>query len=905
MSQHKKWKRLLSSFVIFSLLASLTVWGNTAHAADAIATSFGDVPSGHWAEKHITKLALQGVVKGNNGLFKPNDNITQQEAVTLAVRFIGKESEATTDAVFPDNFKVGNYFKPYVVLAFQLGLLDRNEEFKLAEANKSASWGEQKASREWITKLLIRAIGQQKLADGLASTAIAFQDGNNVGTGYKGYVNAAVQLQLVKGVTAQKFDPKGSITRASIATMFSRAESQYPVTYAGQLNGVLSGKDKTSIKLYGADGEKTFNLTSQTYITRYDSEKSSTLDQLVLHTNVLIITSGDKVSYIEQLDDKQQLETISGDFVSVIPDKHILYILVQNEPMPITYNDSVVVKDTTGAVLPITSLPKDSKVQITRATYGKSTLALSVTVQSAPINKTGSGKATFIDAAAATLKVMNAATNLEETYTVSSKADVIWQGMILDGGISQIHVGDTITYEVVNSIITKVTVQQTSTTVTTTVRGQFYSASADGKTVSYKKNAGTPQEKLDIKFVTDSAEITIEGLSGTVLSDLIQGDVLDLTLNSSDQVTAIKVVNRKVVILNGVTVRGYDSTTKVLDITSAEGKLISLYLTDKTKIDSNGSSIPLNSVASLLVKNRKITLGYTDDKAVLLQFVYKYSGTVTSLNTYLNQVTIAQSNGTTSTLPLEYASSVDIAGKSSSTLADVKVGDTVTALLNANQDKAVTLQVHTAAQVEVVSVDAAGKKLKLKNSSQATSEYSASAWDLFNDNGDKITLSNISAGQIGNLTFVGSTPVAFATVKVTVGRVLAVTTTKLTVMDYNGIASDLPLGSSYTVSKNGVTSSSAGIVQIGDRVEVKKDPKGQVVVTIIPAVSKEFWKYEASSSVLSVKRVNLSESNIYVVTSKTKVTQGDVQISITQLKDGDKIALYFYQDGLLEIVKIS
>ena len=496
-------------------------------------------------------------------------------------------------------------------------------------------------------------------------------------------------------------------------------------------------------------------------------------------------------------------------------------------------------------------------------------------------------------------------TNLEETYTVSSKADVVWQGTILDNGLSGVHVGDTVSYEVINSVITKITIQQTSTAVTTTVRGQFYSASADGKTISYKKNADTAQEKLDIKFVSDSAEITIEGLEGAGIGDLVQGDMLDLTINSSDQVTAIKVVNRKVIILNGVTVRGYDPTTKVLDIISADGKLISVYLTDNTKIDLNGNSMTASAAAPLLIKNRKLTLGYTEDKAVIVQFVYKYTGTVTSLNTTSNQITIAQSNGTTVTLPLENAAAVDIAGKASSALSDVKVGNTVTALLNANQDKAVSIQVHTSAQVEVVSVNLTGKILKLKNSSQVSTEYAASTWDLFNDTGEKITLGNISAGQIGNLTFIGSTPVSFSTVKVTVGRVLAVAANQISVTDYNGVTTVLPLGTGYSVIKNGATSSSAGIVQAGDRVEVRKDTNGLVVVTVISGVSKEFWKFDTSTSVLSVKRANLTELNTFAVTSNTKVTQGDTQLTIAALKDGDKINLYFYQNVLIEIEKIS
>lgn len=905
MPQHTKWTRVLSSFVIFSLLASLSVWSHTVSASPAAVAGFSDVPAGHWAEKHIAKLALQGIVKGNNGLFKPSDNITQQEAVTMAVRFIGKENEVKTDeaVVFPDTFKVGNYFKPYIVLAFQTGLLDRMEEFKLAETGTAAAWGEQKASREWITKLIIRAIGQQNLAEELDSAAVAFKDADKVGTGFKGYVNAAVQLLLVKGITADKFDPKGFATRAALATIFSRAEYQYPVNYPGQAAGVLSFKDSSSIKVYGESGEKTYLLTPDTYITRFDSERSTSADQLVLHAKVSIITSGDKVLYLEQAEDKQQIETLSGDLVSVLPEEHLLYILVQKKPVEISFNDNTAVKDASGAVIPVRSLPNGSKVEITRSTYQKLPQAISITVQSAPVNKTGQGKIVTVQPSPASIKVLNAATNLEETFTVSPQADVIWQGTILDGGVSAIHVGDIVSYEVMNSIVTKIVVQQSAVT-TTTIRGEFYSASADSKTIQYEKNAGTAQEKLEAKFVTDSVEVTIEGLNGAMLTDLIKGDVLDLTVNQNDQVTAIKVINRKVQLLNGVTIISYDADSKALLVKSATGGLVSVYLSDKTKIDYNGTAMTLSASSNFLVKNRKLTIGYTDDKAVLLQFVYKYSGTVTSINAVNNVVTIAQPNGTTVTLPLEYPS-VDIYGKSSAALSDVKAGDTVTALLNANQDKAVSLQVQTAVQYEVISIDTAGKKLKLKNSSQAIMEYSTASWTISNELGDALTLSGVSIGQIGNVTYIGSTPVSFKAVKVTVGRIAAVTADKLTVIDYNGASADVLLGTAYSVVKNGSASSSAAILQAGDRVEVKKDAKDQVVVTVISGISKEFWKYDSSNNVLSVKRASLSELNTYTVTASTKVTQSDLPITMAQLKDGDKITLYFYRDKLVEIVKNS
>lgn len=50
---------------------------------------FSDVNLGFWAEKHIHKLAALDILKGNNGKFRPNDDVTQQEAITMAIRFMG------------------------------------------------------------------------------------------------------------------------------------------------------------------------------------------------------------------------------------------------------------------------------------------------------------------------------------------------------------------------------------------------------------------------------------------------------------------------------------------------------------------------------------------------------------------------------------------------------------------------------------------------------------------------------------------------------------------------------------------------------------------------------------------------------------------------------------------------
>ncbi|SFS61610.1 S-layer homology domain-containing protein [Paenibacillus sp. BC26] len=902
MPQQKKWVKVVSSMLVFSVLTGFSaVGGSLAYADSASPSRFSDVPAGHWAEKHIAKLATQGIVKGTNGAFKPSDNVSQQEAIALAIRFIGKEQDVKVDdaIVFPDTFEVSTYFKPYIILAFQAGLLDQKEEFELAEANPKSAWGTQKATREWITKLIVKAIGKQKEAEALANDAISFSDGSKVGSDYKGYVNAAVSLQLIKGITADRFDPKGFITRASIATIFSRAETQFPVSYTGQQTAVMTSIDATSVHLYQNDKESAIEMTPDTYVYRFDSEKPSKVADLEPNTKLLVISSGNKALYVEQLDAAKQVEKLKGTVDRVLVNDSKIWVWINDEPVAITYNSATVVTDGAGAVIKPSALAKDSEVEITRDTYRTKPQALSIKVQSAPINNNGQGTISAIDTASSAVTVKDSVTGTEYKYNVSPQVDVIWQGQILDGGLSQLRVGDAISYEVKNSLVTKITITQTSAKL---IRGEFYSASSDGKTIQYVKNAGTAQSALEAKFVSILVDVTIDGLTGTTIADLVKGDILDISLNSNDQVVAIKVVNRNVTLMIGATVRNYESDTRILDFKDKDGNPMSVYLTDKTRIDLNGSTVAVSAAGSLLVKNRKLTIGVTDNKAVLIQFVYKYSGTVAAINT--SQVSITQSNGAIITLPLELPNSIEIAGKSSSTVSDVKAGDTVTGLLNANQDKVITLQVHTSLQSSVFSTDVAGKRLRVKTSDGSILDLNAAAMDIYNERGDKITLADLKAGQTGNVQYVGLTPVAYKLVKVTYGKLTAVNASSLAIVDNSGVVTSVTLGDSYTVVKNGLTGSSSAVLQVGDRVEVKKDAKDRVVVTVNSGISKKFWKYNAATGELSVKRATLTELNTYAVTSATKVTQGDQQIAISQLKDGDAILLYFYQNVLVEIAKV-
>jgi len=285
LSAQKRSKRPLKAYstkAVSAVMAGAMIFGGASAvfadtAAKTAATTttqsvgiFSDVKTGFWAEKHIYKLASQGIVVGNNGLFRPGDSVTQQEAVLMALRFMKLQDKVDNSSAvaLPTDFKVSNYYKNYVVLAFQQGLLDKTTE--MSPDNLKTSWGERKASREWIAELLIRALGKSEDATVAASKPSGFADDAKVSANKRGYINVAVDLKLANGLDGNRFDPQGAVTRAQLATFFSRAEAHNTVEYDNTVSGTISQIADGKLSVYNNGKTSTYSQGASTaYYKRF------------------------------------------------------------------------------------------------------------------------------------------------------------------------------------------------------------------------------------------------------------------------------------------------------------------------------------------------------------------------------------------------------------------------------------------------------------------------------------------------------------------------------------------------------------------------------------------------------------------------------------------------------------
>lgn len=417
MPMELNWKKIMTGAIVLSLATG----SGTAVLSSPIqvkaeslssVSPFTDVNAGHWAEKHIAKLYHQGIINGyvnsadGSTTFKPENSVSQQEAVLMALRFAGIVDQADDDAiiVFDESFVVSEFFKAYIELAFTEGLLDREEEYALAAADTENTWGAKPASREWVTKLIVRAIGQKAAADQLQNTESHFEDAADIDTRYKGYVNAAVQLGLVKGMTETTFAPDQPVTRASLATLFSRAQTSFPVEYDGQLSGVISDLTDTSLTLYSDDEETTYTLDSSTLYFHYNSEKPITKDQLLEYGDVTVIAKDGKALYVEVQGDTQHTETVSGTFARYNASEGTIYIWVNDKPVAINYETGLLIEDTDGNPLSILDLKANAAVTIVQDTFRAEPIALEIIASATPVVTQLSGKFYLGDQKAITIQ---------------------------------------------------------------------------------------------------------------------------------------------------------------------------------------------------------------------------------------------------------------------------------------------------------------------------------------------------------------------------------------------------------------------------------------------------------------------------------------------------------------------
>ncbi|WP_145047422.1 S-layer homology domain-containing protein [Paenibacillus xylanexedens] len=855
---------------------------------------FSDIKAGYWAEKHVYKLAYQGILLGEKGLFRPGDAVTQQEAVTMAIRFMNKQDQLndSTATALPTTMEVGNYFKPYVALALELGLIDKTEEAAV-DVSKT-SWGQKPATREWITKLLIRSLNKDAEAKAQNNQSTSFADNASISDGSKGYVNLAVSLDLAKGVDGNKFNPTGSVTRAQLATFFSRGESltdtAYPNTYTGYVTGLEDGRITMVV-----DGKlTTFAVNSNTPYFTKDSETRSPQANVQLYTKVQVVGSAGNASYVEVIDATPQVESVEGTFARSLSGNKIGVFVGENYET-FGYDDSTAFIDQNGSAIKLSDITADSTIEVQRETFSADKKTVVIRVKSGIVNKSDTGVIAEVVTSGKTIKLVTTAGTTEQ-YAYSDSLMIRYQDRILT--LAELKPGSAVKYTVRDSVLQTIELSQG---VEQSVRGTLVEIGGNQSTLTFKREGGS----LEAKLLVEKPEVIINGIQDASLNDLItdatNGDQVELTLNAEDRVTRIQVIGRQMEPMNGASVVSYNAKTKVLTVLDSNKKPFVFTLDEKTKLDYNSTKPTMAGLEALLSDGRKLDLTYVGTRALSVKVVYKYEGTISNIDTSNRKISLLSGNQTV-TVPYTIAPTVEMYNKSGASLADLKIGDSVTVTLGANQDYIQKVALKSVAQFEITGIETNGR-VRVK-SDLLTSQFYFDQATLTGESGQTLTASQLTVGNLINVTFEGITPKAVQVVKRTLAEVTSVDSTSVTLKLFNGQSETVPVSGPVKVIKSGSTLTSLGSLTVGDRVEMTKDTDNSTRFRVMTILSKQFWSYDGVGNQILVKRETTTDTNYrFALGTGVYVHQGDNTLSVQSLRDNDNIVLYLLNNIVMEIQK--
>ncbi|GFN30981.1 S-layer homology domain-containing protein [Paenibacillus xylaniclasticus] len=309
-----KWKKVaITSIAAMTLVSGAsTAFAAHDHGKDkgkdddkknntiSINLHFKDADEMKWAEEYIIRLASKGVFNGyQDGTFKPSQKISRIETLVAAVRLMGLREQAESAAEMSTelNFKDADQLKKkypwavgYVAVALENDLFSETEDMIHPE---------KPATRLWAATILVKALKLDGEAKAKSNTKLTFKDAKQIPAGSVGYVAVALEKGLVTGYQDNSFRPNQQVTRAELAALLDRTDSQLPNNDGQAITGSLKAAPSNgSIVVVKADkSEATLALDPNVFIFR--DNKKVAVSELQAGDEVLVRTYQNKVIFID------------------------------------------------------------------------------------------------------------------------------------------------------------------------------------------------------------------------------------------------------------------------------------------------------------------------------------------------------------------------------------------------------------------------------------------------------------------------------------------------------------------------------------------------------------------------------------------------------------------------------
>ncbi|MBO5408020.1 MAG: S-layer homology domain-containing protein [Clostridia bacterium] len=245
-------KRVLACVLCLAMLVSTM----------AFAANFKDVSeeSHSWAYEAINDMASKGIINGvSDTEFAPDNNVTKVQAMLLIARILGFNTTVISD----------NIEKIYSIYEEDLADLDTTYKNELAyllfrgvftlEELEAVDFTDP-LSREEAALYITKASGGVEAMEGNSVILNAYEDDSDISEDFRKAVYYVRDQELMNGTGDNLFSPKGTVTRAQIATLLYRMMKKIDFnTTKGTVDSVTASENTAKIfvvtKTYDVDAD--------------------------------------------------------------------------------------------------------------------------------------------------------------------------------------------------------------------------------------------------------------------------------------------------------------------------------------------------------------------------------------------------------------------------------------------------------------------------------------------------------------------------------------------------------------------------------------------------------------------------------------------------------------------------
>lgn len=872
-----------NSCIVLTLVLMLLICVNIVSATTSVHTTpFKDIRTTHWGFKDVIKMYTRGIVSGyNDGSFQPGKAVTQIEAILMAVRNMGVQSQLAainTNQPLPVSVPAWaqSGSKREILFAIEKGLIVPSEK----NFNASAS-----ATRAWITHLVVRMVNKNSESQQLASEPASFKDAASIPTWALGSVNVGSKYKLISGYPDNTFRPNQYVTRAEIVSLLSKSE-EYLNLGEAVITAKVVGISGQTITILINENPKTVSATTQTWI--FD-DKGQYTDVTGLKKNDLIkiVLNGSIVKYAEILPTEAIFNKIKGTVMQVLQKDKV--IVIKDEKQIIltkTLTDNAAVSAQTGQ---INSLDQVSTGDMVELSLNSADNVVAVQVLNADNITSGSSGVIYEINQGQKLIILKSPAGKFTSYLYLEQALVTIPNVRFPG-IKDLQVGDNVKVTVTSGVVTEIELVQAKQQLTVT--GKIVLISAEKRILAVE----TTNSALQAYPIADNVIVAITGLTNPFLSNVLVNDNVEITVEKGI-VKAISVKDRNAQSKLMGTVAAIDTSNRILTIRTDKDELKAYEVNTRAEFAFDDRT---SSNLSDVKKDMKVQLILVDNKIIYLENKNTVEGTVVSLEQDKHLLTVTGEFNNVSYV-LSSSVSVNLQGHSSPDIDDVNKNDYVELMV---LDNVVTkINIRKVITYQVTNIYTGSNEIKVKEEDGDTRYLSLGSRVLLVVPGiTNPDAEDFAVGNVVKATFMGTKLIKVEVIPANRGQITAVNTftNTVTVLAFEGTSTTYTFSNKCEVINGGQTTFQISSLVVGDRLEVKEKTAGGTSFSVMNKVNGKFLSYSTSDNKVYIAKDPFNIYN-YVMSAKLYVHSGIQSLSLRNLLKDDTVDAYVLDSIVYEI----